>query len=117
MPQVSEAFLHMQGHRVIDLGAHAIRGEMLTQQIAVAGANDVLIVDVTRPGPGHRRLYRPAEVGTLEHRIVEARVALPGGAPGIQLLELDVEDSRLDLIQPEVAADQRVEILGLAAMD
>ena len=51
-----------------------------------------------------------------ERRVVERRVALAARAPRIQVLQLDVQHRRLDLIDAEVAADERVVVLRLAAV-
>ncbi len=68
-------------------------------------------------GGGHGSLHRPAEIGAGECSVVIGGITLASRGPVIEVLELDVENRRLQLIQPEVSADERVKVFGLAAMD
>src|SRR5579863_510407 len=115
MPEVGEALLQMQRHGVIDLGPHARGRQMLTQQVAVACPDHVLIVDVTAARRDERRPHGPPQISSLESAVVEGCVALPARSPGIEMLELDVENRRLQLIQTEISADQGMEVFRLAA--
>src|ERR1700737_1817631 len=110
MSEVGEALLLMQWHRIVDLGSDAASREMLPQQVAIPHANDVLVVDVPAPFGGCRRLDGPAEVGPREGPVIESCIALAGPRPLVQMLELDIEHSRLQLIEPEIPPCEGVKI-------
>ena len=63
-----------------------------------------------------RRLKRGAEPRRCKGRVIVGRVALPGGAPVIEMAQLDVEHRGLQLVDAEVTADEGMEVLGLAAV-
>ena len=67
-------------------------------------------------GRGMRRAHRGAQLGSCEGAVVEGRIALAGGGPGIQVRQLHIEHCRLQLIDAEIAADQGVVVLGFAAV-
>ena len=117
VPEVGEALLQVQRHGVVDLGADACGHEVLAQLVPVARADHVLIVDVAHALGGTRRLDRLArDRPARKARVVEGGVALPARAPVIQMLQLHVEHRGLDLIEAEIAADERVVVLRLAAV-
>src|SRR6185312_8517696 len=116
MLQVFEAFLQVQRHGVVDLGADAAGHEVLAQQIAVAYADDVLIEDVPHTLHHPRRLDGLAQSRVVESLVVDDGIALAPAAPRIEMLQLDVEHRGLDFIDAEIAADVRVVVLRLAAV-
>ena len=69
------------------------------------------------PGIARGVLDRIAQLRSGESRVVESRVVLAAGGPGIQVLQLDVQDGGLDLVDAEIAADEGVVILRLAPVD
>src|SRR5438105_1280360 len=101
MAEVGETLLQMQGDGIVNLGAHACGREVLPQQVTVANPDYILVIDVSATGLCWR-LHRAPQVSTREGIIVEGRVTLPPVGPGIQMLELDVEDGRLQLIEAEI---------------
>jgi len=84
--------------------------------IAPLGADHVLIVDVPTARQRSRRPHRWRELRARERRRVALRVALPRRAPRLEVRQLDVEHGGLQLIDTEVAADEGVVVLRLAAM-
>ena len=63
-----------------------------------------------------RRPYRIIELRAPQRCVVKGGVALAAGGPVIQPLELHAQHHRLQLIEPEVPADERVVVLGFPAM-
>ncbi len=60
--------------------------------------------------------HRFPQLGPAERTVVERGVTLPGSAPVIEMLELDVQHRRLQLIDAEIATDEGMVVLGLAAV-
>ena len=79
-------------------------------------ANHVLIEDVPEARHARRHLHGWPEISRAEQLVVMIRVRLPRARPGVEVLQLDHEHGGLQLVEPKVAADQRVVVLRLAAV-
>ena len=116
VPQVLKALLQMQRDRIIDLRANAAPGEKRAQLIAPLAADHILIENV----PPARRRFRGPEFARksrpCKRRTVERGVTPPPLGPAVEIAELDPQHRGLQFIDAEIAADQRVVILRLAAM-
>src|SRR6476660_3725409 len=116
MAEIREALLLVQRQRIVDLSAHATALEMRAQLVASLRSNHVLVEDVAIAGLAERQADCVAEIGRREQRVVMIGVALPRLAPRVEMLELDAQHRRLELVQAEIAADQSVEVFRLAAV-
>ena len=114
--KVRETWLQMQRHRIVNLRPDARLLQVLPQRIAPLRAEHVLVVDVPRAGTCRRRAHGGAEVRTPEALLVEGGVLRARGAPAIQVRQLHVEHRGLQLIDTEVAADERVVVLRFPAV-
>src|SRR5262245_54247645 len=113
--EVGKAFLHVQGHGVIDLRADSALTQVGTQAIPVRYTYHVLVVYMAVA----RTSGRCDDLGnscTGERAIVIGSVALPCAMPFFQVPELHAQNRRLNLVDAEVAADHRVVVLGLPAV-
>jgi hypothetical protein len=63
-----------------------------------------------------RRDNAVTESGASKRGIVVGRVALPALGPAVQVFQLDAQHRRLQFVDPEIAADERMKILRLAAV-
>src|SRR5205807_5636096 len=111
-----EALLQVQRHRVVDLRADAGRGEMSSQPIPIARADHVLVVDVAHAERGVRGLDGIPELRSPERLVVERGVPLAAGGPVVEPPEFHAEHRRLQLIEPEIPADERVVVLWFPAV-
>src|SRR6266436_5663687 len=105
MPEIGKALLLVQGQWVVDFSTDSSGGQMLPQEVAIPDPQDVLVIDVP-PRSRVRCLHGPSQVGTGEGLIVKCSIALPTFGPGIQMLELDVENGRLQLVHAEIPANE-----------
>ena len=87
-------------------------------------ADDELIVDVAVAEPNARvdfgregQATVTREAASLEQLDVTRGVFLASLRPVVEMRELHVEDSRLDRVEAEVAADQTMVVLGLRSVD
>ncbi len=82
----------------------------------VFNAYDVLVVDVPRSGfAGKFQAIRKASF--LKERFVGFSVLPPQLCPMVQIVEFSENDGGLNGIEPEVATDCFVKILGLGSVD
>ena len=114
--EIGEAALSVQRHGIVDLRADALGGQVSAQLVALARANHVLVEDVPEARHSRRHLHGWPKVSRAEQLVVMIRVGLPRARPGVEMLQLDHEHRRLQLVEPKVAADQRVVVLRLAAV-
>jgi hypothetical protein len=101
----------VQRRRVVDLGADAGGGEVRAQAIAGVGAHDEVMVDVARVVGGDAHLGQPGQRGAVAIGAGPAR-----GGPRRQVRQLGAEDRGLQRVEPEVAADRDVVVLGPRAV-
>src|SRR5204862_1655821 len=62
--------------------------------------------------PNVRRDLRKGDPDVPQTFVVHTRELAPARIPLVEPLELDAEDSSLDLVQPRVVADDRVVVAG-----
>src|SRR5882724_2414516 len=107
----------MQRDGIIDFRADARLRQKSTQGISIGDADDVLVVDMPHAWHRLRQSDCPREPGPIKGRIVESGVPPARGAPRIEMRQFYVQNGGLNLIESEVAADERVMILRLAAVN
>src|SRR5258706_13948250 len=100
----------MQRQRVVDFTSNAAILQELSQSIAPAGADAVLVVD-------HKMSFcdlRGADVRSkiAQRFVIKPGVGSPSFGPGIQMFEFYEQDRRLQRIQPAVQADDLMKIFG-----
>src|SRR5437879_12001948 len=89
---------------------------MSSQPIPLARADHVLVVDMAHAERGVRGPDGTLELCTPEGLVVERGVPLAASGPVVEALELHAEHRRLQLIEPEIPADERVVVLWLPAV-
>src|SRR5437016_11029549 len=89
---------------------------MSSQPIPIARADHVLVVDMAHAERGVRGPDGTLELCTPEGLVVERGVPLAASGPVVETLELHAEHRRLQLIEPEIPADERVVVLWLPAV-
>src|SRR2546421_5080663 len=115
--QRGEALLQVERDRVVDLGADLGPAEVLPEVVPPLRPDDVLVEDVAIARRHPRRPKAIGEARLLERRLVDAGVRLATSRPPVEVLELDEQDRGLHLVEAEVAADDEMVVLGLAAVD
>jgi len=111
-----EALLQVERHRVVDLGADARRFELRAHVVSLLETDYILVEDVLAIGGpcGQRNGVRQAGIG--EEPAIPLGVAPAQRTPLPEVRQLDAQHRRLQGVEPEVAADAPVEVLGVGAM-
>src|SRR5213595_1998043 len=115
--EIGETLLEVQRDGVVDLRTHPGLPEVLLEVVPARGPNHILIEDVAMAVQRARRSHVIADARLPERGRVVPGVFLTTGRPPVQMLELDEQDGGLQLVEPEVAADDEMVIPGLAAVD
>lgn len=118
--QFDKAFLQVQRAGIVDFAADAEGLEVGHERVALFQTDDKLIVDMAALacvfGQGDGAVLFYGEPGLGKQRAVVVGVAAAGFGPGVEPGQLDAQHRGLQGIEPEIAPDGLVEILGLCAV-
>jgi hypothetical protein len=100
--QVPVGLLVVDGHGIVNTGGDTVLSEVSPEPVPVRGPHDIEVIAV----PGRRRLGRQDEGRLGEPLAVEASKTPPGRDPSFQVLELDAEDRRLQLVEAAIESGE-----------
>jgi len=109
---MGETLLEVERLGVEDGRAYVVLGKILLEFIALGGNNGVLVIDTevfrSDSGAGYG--------GVSEELVIEGGYLPASPIPLVDVLELDQQNSSLDGVESEVAANDLVEIPGVLAV-
>ncbi len=105
-----EAWLEVQGKRIVDRRANTSIGQEYSQFISPRHPHDILIISMSASGNCFRKSHRLFETSIDEEATVALRIRAPPLDPGAYMRELDPENGGLKGIDAEIAAHNWVSI-------
>ncbi len=118
MTQMAQAFLKMQGQRIVNIAGYTILSQMADERIPICrwDANHVLIEYVLAMGCNRWSLNEAFEMTGFDQAIVAQCRGLPVCRPTVEVWEFHPQNRRMNGVDTSVPADVFVVILRLHAV-